>query len=97
MTEVRVSEPQPATLALAGSLVFDTAADALRRAREYVKQRRHDTLDLSGVTAVDSAGLACVLAVMASARRHGGSLRVAHVPDDLAALARVCEVGPLLA
>ncbi|HET7268999.1 MAG TPA: STAS domain-containing protein [Oleiagrimonas sp.] len=96
MPEIRVSEPEPATLALAGSLVFDTASEALRHIRERMDKGRHDTLSLDGVTAVDSAGLACVLAIMATARRHGGSLHVTHVPDDLMALARVCEVESLL-
>lgn len=97
VAEARVSEPAPTTLALAGALVFDTVSGALRQARDCVRDGRHETLDLDGVTAVDSAGLACVLAIMAAARRHGGALRVVHLPDDLAALARVCEVESLLA
>ncbi len=65
--------------------------------RDALAGAHHDVLDLGGVARVDSAGLACVLAVMAAARRNGGSLRVVHPPEDLLALARVCEVESLLA
>ncbi len=94
--EARVSERDPATLAVDGELVFDSAANALRQAGEALKTKPHDTLDLAGVTAADSAGLACVLAVLADARRRGSRLRVVNLPDGLNALARVCEVEPLL-
>lgn len=93
--ELRVSHEAPATLAMAGALVFDNAAEALRHARGLLCKDHHDCLDLGGVTAVDSAGLACVVAVMAAARRKGDTLSVARIPDSLAALARVCEVDAL--
>jgi phospholipid transport system transporter-binding protein len=97
VTDIRVSEVAPATLALVGVLNFDTAAEALHRAGERLRDGHHDTLDLGGITAVDSAGLACVLAVMAAARRHGRTLKVTRMPADLTALAQVSEVDGLLA
>jgi len=95
--DVDIRSTSPATLAVTGALVFDSAAHALKQADELLKKTPHDTLDLAGVTATDSAGLACVLAVLATARRQGGKLRVVNMPASLNALARVCEVGPLLA
>lgn len=94
--EVRLDDRAPSTLAVSGDLVFDTAARALSGARDALSGARHDVLDLGGVARVDSAGLACVLAMMAVARRNGVALRVAHPPEDLVALARVCEVESLL-
>ncbi len=96
-TEVRVDSRAPATLGVTGALVFDSAAEAYGKARDALGKARHDTLDLSGVTAADSAGLACVLAVMATARRQGGKLQVVNMPASLNALARVCGVDSLLA
>src|SRR5699024_2886306 len=95
--EVDIRSASPATLAVTGALVFDSATRALRQADDLLKKTPHDTLDLAGVTVADSAGLACVLAVLAAARRRGGQLRVVNLPASLGALARACEVEPLLA
>lgn len=94
--DVRVSQHDPATVTVAGWLVFDHVAKALAAAGKVLQHGHHDTLDLSAVTRVDSAGVACVLAILAMARRSGGQLRVVHQPPDLVALARVCEVDAFL-
>src|SRR5699024_3437711 len=94
--EVRVSRADPATLEVAGSLVFDNVVTALAPADALLRQRPHETLDLSAVTRVDSAGLACVLAILALARRDHSALVVRHAPADLLALAKVCEVSQFL-
>ena len=63
------------------------------------------TLGVSGVLNFDTAaaallaiqaGLACVLAAVAAADRHGQVLRVIHMPAGMQALATVCEVDQLL-
>ncbi len=95
--EITIRSQAPATLSVAGALVFDNAADALKQAVEALRGTPHETLDLAGVTRADSAGLACVLAVLAAAGRHGSRLDVINMPANLAALAKVCEVTPLLA
>lgn len=94
--DARVERRAPATLVLGGALVFPTVTNVLRRAGECLREGHHDTLDLRDVTSADSAGLACVLAVMATARRLGQQLQPVHVPADLASLAQVCEVDALL-
>lgn len=91
-----MSHADPTTLEVAGSLVFDNAATALSAADALLREHPHDALDLSALTRVDSAGLACVLAILALARRDHGALVVRHAPDDLLALARVCEVESFL-
>jgi phospholipid transport system transporter-binding protein len=45
----------------------------------------------------DSAGLAVLLDWLSAAKRAGRSLRYAHLPEDLVALARISEVDELLA
>lgn len=96
-TENSVSRSDPGTLVVTGPLVFTNAAHALASAREVLREGHHECLDLGGVTAVDSAGMACVLAIMADACQRGDRLRVVHAPAGLTALARVCDVAPLLA
>lgn len=93
---LQVDRPDADTLALSGALTFATAAHALQRAGAALADGAPTRLDLGGVQTTDSAGLACVLALLARARRAGRALTVANLPTDLRALARVCEVEPLL-
>lgn len=97
MAEPGVCKGADGTLAFSGQLVFANAAATLEAARPLVRDPAVQRLDLAEVTMVDSAGMACLLATMAAARRQNGrQLQVANVPEGLRALARVCEVTPLL-
>lgn len=79
------------TVSVSGALTFATAAAALVAIRAALPGRQ--VLDLAGVDRSDSAGLACVLAVLAP---NGGQVRVRHVPPGMQQLAKVCEVDRLL-
>lgn len=93
---VRCDNPDRDTLALSGALTFATAAQALAQAGRALDTGAQTRLDLIGLTGADSAGLACVLALIAQASRAGRRLVVVNLPDGLRALARVCGVEPLL-
>ncbi|GAP66124.1 putative NTP binding protein [Mizugakiibacter sediminis] len=93
---LQVNRHDDGTLALSGALTFATAAGALRQAGAALADGAPARLDLGGVQATDSAGLACVLALLARARRAGRALTVTNLPPGLRALARVCEVEALL-
>jgi phospholipid transport system transporter-binding protein len=86
----------PDSLAASGALTFDTAAAALAEAHAALSHGPRQWLDLAGVETVDSAGLACVLAVVAEARRGGGTMRVVNAPAGLLTLAQVAGVEELL-
>lgn len=93
-----LAQTEPGTLGVSGSLTFATAAAALDAMVAAVSAPSAPTrLDLSGVERSDSAGLACVLAVLAEAASRGRALAVAHVPANMRTLAQVCEVDSLLA
>ena len=81
----------PDTVSVSGALTFATAAAALEAIRAALPGRQ--VLDLAGVERSDSAGLACVLAVLAP---NGGKVRVTHIPQGMQQLAKVCEVDHLL-
>ena len=85
------------TLAVRGVLTFDTANAAWRSLRERLARAPAQVLDLSAVERSDSAGLACVLAVLSEAGKHGQSLRVRGLPAGMRRLAQACEVESLLA
>lgn len=88
--------PDRDTLALAGALTFATAARALAAGERMLTAGAQTQLDLSGVTRADSAGLACIVALVASASRAGRALTVVNWPERLRALAAVCDVAELL-
>ncbi|WP_426690209.1 STAS domain-containing protein [Rhodanobacter ginsengiterrae] len=87
----------PATLVVAGELSFDTASAALEAIQSALGDTRIQRLDLARVSRADSAGLACVLAVLAGAGRRGQVLEVVHIPSGMQTLAQVCEVDQLIA
>jgi phospholipid transport system transporter-binding protein len=84
------------TLALSGALTFVTAQHVLAQAQAAIAGRAPATLDLAGVDRADSAGLACVLAILASASQAGSRPRVVALPEGLRALARVSDVEMML-
>lgn len=88
--------PDRETLALAGVLTFATAAQALADGEWALATGAQTRLDLAGVTRADSAGLACIVALVASASRAGRRLTVVNWPERLRALAAVCDVAELL-
>ena len=92
----RLLNDTPATLGVTGVLDFETAAPALRAIQFTLATSQVTRLDLAGVSRCDSAGLACVLAAVAEASRHGRELRVIHMPAGMQALASVCEVDGLI-
>lgn len=93
---VTIAQPDPATLALHGALTFATVAGALVAARRALSGGTATQLDLAGVTRVDSAGLACMLALAAEVSRKGQVLQIRNWPEGLPELAAVCGVTELL-
>jgi len=86
----------PGILGVSGDLTFATAASALQAARAELDRNGQTTLDLSGITHADSAGLATLLALLAHARTQGKTLALTNTPEGLQALARVSGVEALL-
>jgi phospholipid transport system transporter-binding protein len=93
---VKFGAPDRDTLALSGALTFATAARAYLEGARVLAAGAQTRLDLSGVTRVDSAGLACVLALAAAASRAGRRLGVVRWPEGLRTLAAVCDAEGLL-
>lgn len=92
----RIENDAAGSVRVAGELTFGNAAVALESIGSALARDGHDTLDLAGVTRSDSAGLACVLAVVAQAAERGRKLRVNNMPEGMHLLAQVCEVEDLM-
>ncbi|WIG56388.1 MAG: hypothetical protein OJF61_002176 [Rhodanobacteraceae bacterium] len=93
---VALGTPDRDTLVLSGALTFATAARAFAEGARALEAGAQTRLDLSGIARADSAGLACVLGLAATASRLGRKLGVVHWPEGLRALAAVCDVEDLL-
>jgi len=84
--------------ALSGELSFAQVPALLARARAEVEAGSGPIeLDLSGVTRVDSAGLALLLELARAARARGRELRCRNAPEQLRRLAEFFGLAPLLA
>jgi phospholipid transport system transporter-binding protein len=84
--------------ALTGDLGFASVPAALESARAAIEQGDGPVdLDLSGVTRVDSAGLALLLELARLARGRGRELRCTGAPEQLRHLAGFFGVSDLLA
>jgi phospholipid transport system transporter-binding protein len=92
----RCHSPDPDTLALSGALTFANAAQVFEEAGRALREGTQTRLDLARLARSDSAGLACVLALLAQASRAGRPLRVVELPENLQALADVCDARGLL-
>ena len=81
-----------------GVLTLDTVASVYRQADVASKQGRHmSSIDLGGVSRVDSSGLALLLEWQSVAQQAGRSITIEAAPADLLSLASLCEAADLLA
>lgn len=93
----QVTRVAPDALQVSGALTFATAAQALTAIHAAMASEGCSRVDLAGVNRSDSAGLACMLAVMAEASSRGRKLALSNVPEGMRVLAQVCEVDALIA
>ena len=82
--------------AVTGALTLATAAQALVAGERAFADAASIEVDLSGVVAADSAGLAVLLEWVRSARQRGRRLRLRSLPPMLTAIAGISEVGDVL-
>jgi phospholipid transport system transporter-binding protein len=94
--EFRIEPAGDGRLVASGPLDFATAAAALRAGLELMTGDRGWIIDLSGVTAGDSAGLAVLVEWISAARERGTSVRYESVPAQIVAIARISDLEELL-
>jgi len=82
---------------VSGELDATTVTSLLKESRRRFAGLERLEIDLGGVRAADSAGLALLLEWLRLARQAGQPIRLANLPEQLVALARISEVEGLLA
>ena len=80
---------------LSGALTFETVPDLFLEVERHPGAAPRE-LDLSGVRAADSAGLALLLEWQATLNSAGGGLSVTAAPESLLQLARLAEADQVL-
>ncbi len=82
---------------MVGTLSFASVAQAWHEGRDILGKMRPRVLDLAGVERADSAGLACVLALLAAGQQHEPGVSIRNAPESLRALAQVSGAEKWLA
>jgi phospholipid transport system transporter-binding protein len=86
----------PGRLAASGELGFATAAAALAAGQKLIAPGQPVVVDLRGVTAGDSAGLAVLVEWLSVARERDARLSYESVPPQILAVARTAGLEELL-
>ncbi|HLS80687.1 MAG TPA: STAS domain-containing protein [Steroidobacter sp.] len=81
---------------LSGVLDAATVVGVLERSRELFRNGSELQVDLSEVTAGDSAGLALLIEWLRMAHARGQRIRFENIPEQICALARISQVEELL-
>ena len=86
-----------AVLSLSGELVFETARKVERELR-VIEERKPDALaiDLSGLSMIDSTGLALVVSADSRARSEGRRLMLVEGPDSVQRVFRMTRLDDRL-
>lgn len=92
----RLSVDEDGTWRIAGELDAGSAAALYRRTREVLADGPAVTLDLSGVGAASSAGVALLLEWQRQAHRRGVHLAVTGLPESVRRIARLSGVERLV-
>lgn len=82
---------------LSGTVGFGTAMSLLEKSRELFRDEPDVTVNFDDVERFNSAGVALLVEWLRWARRGKRGLTFEHLPDEALAMARICEVEPLLA
>lgn len=92
----RIEQAGPERLRAIGELDFATAAAALEQGEALLGTGPRWTVDLSGVTSGDSAGVAVLLEWLSAASARRVTLRFESIPEQMQAIARISELQDVL-
>ena len=96
MSDARIERVDAGRFRVSGSMVFATVRHLLDASATAFASEAPREIDLSNVTAGDSAGLALLIEWMGMAHRKGGNLRFAGMPTQLIALAKISDLDRVL-
>jgi len=92
----RIEPAGPERLQASGELDFGTAAAALDAGLSLLAAGARWTVDLSGISSGDSAGVAVLLEWQSAASARQATLIFESIPEQMLAIARISELEDLL-
>lgn len=93
------------TISLSGRLDFTTAAEALKSVTGLLNNAGAEhsgsgdntmTIDMSGISSANSAGLAVMIEWLAVVQRSDQKITFENIPDSLHQISTVCQVDSLI-
>ena len=92
------SRDRALTIALSGEIDHQVARDMMNAITDAIAERLPTrlVLDLSGVTFMDSSGIAVLLRAQRQEQQIGGSLRVSNIPAQARRVLDAAGVGRLI-
>lgn len=96
MSEFMIEDLGRGKFAVSGDMTFDTAEKILKASENLFDEHTQIEVDLSEITASDSAGLALLLEWVTWANHSVREIRFTKMPEKILAIARTTEVEALL-
>ena len=93
---VQIELPAPGHCQIRGELVFGNVPDLEDALDPHLDGLETLTIDLSGVTRADSAGMALMVEWWRRARRAGTTLSLRNTPEQMRNIARVSSLEQIL-
>jgi phospholipid transport system transporter-binding protein len=96
MAAAQLVENDDGSWLLQGELGFASVPSVLQHAGVNMLGRDQITVDLTGVTRSDSAGLALLVEWLRESELAGNTIKFVNVPAQLLSIARVCGLEDIL-
>lgn len=96
MSDFAIEDLGDGKFAVSGEMTFETADKILKASETPFEDHTQLEVDLAGVTASDSAGLALLLEWVTWANHSVREISFTNVPARITAIAKTTEVEPLL-
>ncbi|MCU7842597.1 MAG: STAS domain-containing protein [Candidatus Thiodiazotropha sp. (ex Monitilora ramsayi)] len=95
MTTTRIERDGAFHFHVVGEMTFSTTTMLLQQSETFFSGSQDVEIDLSQVTAADSAGLALLLEWKAVAAHKGVQVAVKEIPGDMLSIAHLCQIDSL--
>ncbi|WP_428355483.1 STAS domain-containing protein [Methyloprofundus sp.] len=95
MQKIEILSPAKDQYIIKGDLTFSTINKASAKALNFAQSPSSINIDLQQLGKIDSAGLALLIEWIKFARAYQTQLRFDHIPAQLTALAKLCDISEI--
>ncbi len=88
-----ITSPEPDILAIAGEVDLHRSPEVKEKLNPLIEQKRPNVLvDLSGVSYIDSSGLALLIEAMQRVQAYGGKLALCGIRENVRAIFEIARL-----